>query len=174
MLWSVTSRLRFADRFPAAARRGDPRCQVTGRRLRPPLPAASERATATSPDHAIGCRPPTQSLLSATEAVDVNDQRLDDWLTQTALPGRHRAAATVIDDVRDRLFLGAVEPDTVGQVGRPQFAVTLAFRSVTGCAVVGKYLLPQCKICARLRGKARWRANKVGHRRNLIGLQHAL
>src|ERR1035437_1858370 len=163
---------RFADRFSAAVHRAGCCRRAARGLLQPLLPAAPGPAPRAPPGRGTGYGRLAQSLLSTAEAIDVDDQRLDERLAQAALPGRHHAAAPVLQALHDRFLVGTVEPNLVREIGRPKLAVTVASRPVTGGAVVGEYLLAEREIGAGLRAQAGQRPYKIGHRRDLIGFQH--
>ena len=81
--------------FPARRIERDVVVWAARRRLRPPLPVAPSPAPRAPAGRATECGRPSQSLLSAAEAIDVDGQRLDGRLAQAPLPGRHHAAAAV-------------------------------------------------------------------------------
>src|SRR5450759_3109856 len=144
---------RFADRFSAAVHRAGCCRRAARGLLQPLLPVAPGPAPRAPPGRATGCGRRAQSLLSTAEAIDVDDQRLDDRLAQAALPGRHHAAAPVLQALHDGFLVGPVEPDLVGQIGRPKLAIALALRPVTGDAVVGEHASAEREIGALLPGK---------------------
>jgi hypothetical protein len=62
-------------------------------------------------------------------------------LAQEVLPGRHLVVATIGDGLDDGLFSTAIQPDVVSQVRCTQLLVTLAVRTVAGCADGGEGFL---------------------------------
>ena len=56
---------------------------------------------------------------------------------EPAGPGGHHAAARVGDHLDDRGLVRAEQPDAVGEVGRAEFLVALAFGAMTDRAIVG-------------------------------------
>ena len=91
---------------------------------------------------------------------------------EASAPGRHYAAAPVLDALHDDCLVRPVEPDLVGQVWRAELAIALALLPVADCAIVGEDLLAKREIGAGLDGKIGKGPGKVGHRRNFVGLQN--
>src|SRR5450759_570068 len=165
---------RFADRFSAAAHIAGCFRRAARGLLQPLLPVAPGPAPRAPPGRATGCGRRAQSLLSTAEAIDVDDKRLDDRLAQTALPGRHHAAAPVLQALHDGCLVGPVKPDLVGEIRPAELAVTLAFRPMAQHAIIGEHLLAEREIGVLLHGKRGQRADKIGHRRDLVGLEDAV
>src|SRR6185437_7635315 len=69
-------------------------------------------------------------FFAAAQRPDVDDELLQRRLIEALAPGRHDAAAANGDALHDRLLVGTVEPDLVGQIGRADLAIALALRPV--------------------------------------------
>ena len=48
-----------------------------------------------------------------------------------------------LDALHDGFLIRPVEPDLVGQIGRAELAIALAFGAMTDRAIVGEYLLAE-------------------------------
>src|SRR6185312_7261181 len=66
--------------------------------------------------------------------VDVGSQHVDLVGGQARAPWRHVALAPIVDGLVDVCHGAAVQPDVVGEVGRAQRRVALAFGAMAGSA----------------------------------------
>src|SRR6185312_1612081 len=112
---------------------------------------ASEATNSATPSHTIGWRYhaalagtgtasapgmalPRGGIALVREVVDVGGQHKDLVVGQTLVPRRHGALAATTDGMLDVFQLAPMQPDMVGEVGRAQRGVALAFGAVAGRA----------------------------------------
>src|SRR5690348_11536469 len=68
------------------------------------------------------------------EVIDVGGDHVDLVVAQARTPRRHVALATVVDGLLDVGHAATVQPHVIGEVGRAQRGIALAFGTVAGGA----------------------------------------
>src|SRR5690242_9174482 len=139
-----------------------------------PTSAGSPAAVVTAGGSARVCSAVTTSPLSATQHEDVDGDRLEGGLVEPVDPRRHHTGASVPQAVDDGRLVGAVQPDRVGQVRRPDIVLALAVGAVALRAGVGIDLLAAGKVRLGIDLEARERSHVVGDRVDLGALEHAV
>src|SRR5690606_3158908 len=79
-------------------------------------------------------------VFASPQRMDVSCEHLDGHRIEAVLPGRHDPVARRADLPHDLLARAAVEPDGIGEIGRPERAVAAPLRTVAQRAVVGEEL----------------------------------
>src|SRR5690606_41439834 len=82
-----------------------------------------------------------RSRVLDTEGMDVERQDLDLGRRQPFVPGRHMSLTSAVNGGDDCLQVTAIDPVSVGQVGRAQIPVAFGILAVAGGAIGQKYLL---------------------------------
>ncbi len=70
-------------------------------------------------------------LLTTTKLVDVSGNGANIRLGQTSRPCGHYAEAGEIDGLANRIFVAAIQPDSISQIRRALISITFSVFSVT-------------------------------------------
>src|SRR5260370_32391746 len=109
--------------------------------------------------------------LPATEGVNIDRHCLDRGGIETTLPCGHHAGTAIANCFDQGGFVGAIEPDLVGEIWRAEFLIALAGVAVTHRAVFREDFCAHGRIISRAGRQARQRSNVIGDRDDLILFQ---
>src|SRR5512143_1665741 len=82
------------------------------------------------------------ALLATAKRMHVDGELLDRFRVKAPTPGRHHAAASAPDRVGDGRLVASIKPKLIGQIGRADRLIALAFRTMAWRASGGEDLAP--------------------------------